>query len=123
MLNVLNQLVTIVKAVGIAPSEHFLSSAQTALTAAGSTLTSSMYRDLQKGASVEVERILTDLLRRGEEAGIATHLFAAASTTPQLSRRHESAVRARTWTHRKCRSCRLRNSLVRPLASAAAAAL
>ena len=42
------------------------------LTAPGSQLTSSMYRDLKKGAPVEVDSILGDLLERGKKAGLTT---------------------------------------------------
>ncbi len=48
------------------------------LTSAGSPLTSSMYRDLRKGARVEADHILGDLVQRAAAKGIATPLLNAA---------------------------------------------
>jgi 2-dehydropantoate 2-reductase len=50
------------------------------LTAKSSTLTSSMYRDLQKGAALEADEILGDLVARGRSLGVATPRLAAAYT-------------------------------------------
>ena len=41
-------------------------------------MTSSMYRDLIKGGSVEVDTILGDLLRRARDFGIQTPLLQSA---------------------------------------------
>jgi 2-dehydropantoate 2-reductase len=46
----------------------------------GSTQASSMYRDLQKGAPIEAEQIIGDLLARARSAGLATPLLATAYT-------------------------------------------
>ena len=48
------------------------------LTQKGSTQTSSMYRDLEKGRRVEVEEIIGDLVRRGRAAGVPVPILAAA---------------------------------------------
>lgn len=48
------------------------------LTEPGSPLTASMYRDLQRGARVEVEHILGDLLERGRKQGVEAPLVRAA---------------------------------------------
>ena len=48
------------------------------MTASGSQLTSSMYRDLRKGAPVEVDHILGDFIERGSVRGVATPLLKAA---------------------------------------------
>jgi 2-dehydropantoate 2-reductase len=37
-----------------------------------------MYRDLRKGAPVEADRILGDLIERGDAHGVATPLLKAA---------------------------------------------
>lgn len=79
-LGVLDEAIATVRAVGTGPSEAFVSAARDQLTAAGSPLTSSMYRDLQKGRPVEVENIVGDLVRYGVDAGTATPLLAAAYT-------------------------------------------
>src|ERR1700733_14599186 len=63
---------------GYTPSVAFLARTQKLLTAHGSTLTSSMYRDLSKNAPVEVDQILGDLLERGRKFGLATPLLEAA---------------------------------------------
>jgi 2-dehydropantoate 2-reductase len=76
----LDEVVSIVKAAGVAPTDSFLADARTQLTAKGSPMTSSMYRDLQQGHPVEVEQIIGDLLARGRLAGVATPLLAAAHT-------------------------------------------
>lgn len=65
---------------GHAPSGAFLTAAKAQLTQKGSTLTSSMYRDLQNGSSVEVDQILGDLLARGRNLDVPTPLLAAAFT-------------------------------------------
>jgi 2-dehydropantoate 2-reductase len=79
-LSLLDEVVSIVSSVGTSPSDGFLVAARKQLTAKGSPLASSMYRDLQGGLPVEVEQIVGDLLRRGEHAGVATPLLAAAYT-------------------------------------------
>jgi 2-dehydropantoate 2-reductase len=48
------------------------------MTEAGSDLTSSMYRDFNKGAPVEADQILGDLLARGEARGVKAPMLRAA---------------------------------------------
>jgi 2-dehydropantoate 2-reductase len=48
------------------------------LTEAGSTLTSSMHRDLRLNRRTEADEILGDLCDRADAAGIRTPLLAAA---------------------------------------------
>lgn len=74
----LDEVVAVVRAVGVPPSEPFLAVARTQLTAAGSQLTSSMYRDLQEGNPVEADQIVGDLVGRGKQAGIVMPLLSAA---------------------------------------------
>ena len=76
----LDEVTAVVTAAGHAPSEPFLAATRGAVTQKGSPLTSSMYRDLQKGGPVEAEQILGDLLLRGRHLGVATPLLAAAFT-------------------------------------------
>jgi 2-dehydropantoate 2-reductase len=82
-LQFFDEVVRIITAVGTAPSEAFVTGAKALLTQKGSGQASSMYRDLQSGAPVEVDQILGDLLARGEKAGLSAPLLAAAVT--QLS--------------------------------------
>lgn len=68
----------IATACGHPPREDFLGKVRTTLTTQGSNLTSSMYRDLVKGAQVEADQIIGDLLDRGRKLGIETPLLRAA---------------------------------------------
>jgi 2-dehydropantoate 2-reductase len=77
-LQVLHEVVAIVKTVGVPPSESFLTSAREQLTAKGSSFASSMFRDVQRGRPIEVENIIGDLLRRGAKAGIGAPLLSTA---------------------------------------------
>lgn len=75
---ILGECSAISTACGYAPGVTFLDRTEKMLTAHGSTLTSSMYRDLSKNAPVEVDQILGDLLVRGRKLGVATPLLEAA---------------------------------------------
>jgi 2-dehydropantoate 2-reductase len=77
-LKVLDESAAVATACGHKPSEALLSRHADAMTASGSQLTSSMYRDLRKGAPVEVDHILGDFIDRGDARGIATPLLKAA---------------------------------------------
>ncbi|HMH03294.1 MAG TPA: 2-dehydropantoate 2-reductase [Candidatus Udaeobacter sp.] len=74
----LNESAAVASACGRKPSEDFLSRNAAAMTKTGSSLTSSMYRDLRKGAPVEADHILGDLIERGSVHGVATPLLKAA---------------------------------------------
>jgi 2-dehydropantoate 2-reductase len=76
----LDEVSAVVTAAGHAPTEAFLAATRATITQKASPLTSSMYRDLLKGSSVEADQILGDLLARGRALGVATPLIAAAFT-------------------------------------------
>jgi 2-dehydropantoate 2-reductase len=76
--NLLDEVVAIVNAVGVPPSAEFLTAARAQLTAKGSPLASSMFRDLQRGRAVEVENIIGDLVRHGVAVGLPSPLLSAA---------------------------------------------
>jgi len=76
----LDEVVSIVSAVGEAPKPAFVDNIRTALTTPGSNQAPSMYRDLQQGGPIEADQIVGDLLARGAKAGIATPLIATAYT-------------------------------------------
>jgi 2-dehydropantoate 2-reductase len=59
--------------------EDYVARQTAALTAKGSPLNTSMYRDLLKGFPVEVEHILGDLVARAAAFGVATPLLHAAT--------------------------------------------
>ncbi|MFL1529176.1 ketopantoate reductase family protein [Pseudomonas sp. O230] len=61
---VIDEVVTIIQAVGCQLSEPFLAEARRLLTLEGSPQTSSMYRDLVAGRAIEADQIIGDLLAR-----------------------------------------------------------
>jgi 2-dehydropantoate 2-reductase len=75
---ILRESSSIATACGHPPREDFLGKARSTLTTRGSNLTSSMYRDLVKGALVEADQIIGDLLDRGHRLGVETPLLQAA---------------------------------------------
>jgi len=77
-LKMLDESAAVATACGHKPSEVLLSRHAAAMTAPGSPLTSSMYRDLRKGAPVEADHILGDFIERGRTHGVATPLLKAA---------------------------------------------
>jgi 2-dehydropantoate 2-reductase len=79
-LRLLDEVVGIIRAVGEPPSEAFLKSAREVLTAKGSGLAASMFRDVQRGRPTEVENIIGDLVARATRAGIVAPLLSAAYT-------------------------------------------
>lgn len=80
VLQLLEEVVTIANAVGVPPCEEFLAGAKATLTTKGSSFTSSMYRDLQRGGLIEADQIVGDLLVRASKARLSTPLLAAAYT-------------------------------------------
>lgn len=76
----LDEIIAVVTAVGIPPTEEFVGFARKMLTAKGSPITSSMYRDLTKGAPIEADQIIGDLLARGTQAAITTPLLETVYT-------------------------------------------
>jgi 2-dehydropantoate 2-reductase len=81
ILALLDEVVSVVRKVGVAPSPEFITSTTGLLTTNGSVQTSSMYRDLEKGAAVEADQIVGDMLARGQAASLVTPLLAAAYTS------------------------------------------
>jgi 2-dehydropantoate 2-reductase len=77
-LSVLRECAAIAGACGYPMSETFLAKKSPQLTASGSTLTSSMYRDLTEQAPVEADTILRDLVERGRKRGVSAPLVQAA---------------------------------------------
>jgi len=77
-LSAFRECAAIAGACGYPMSEKFLAEKGPLLTAAGSTLTSSMYRDLTDHARVEVDTILGDLIERGRKQRVSAPLIQAA---------------------------------------------
>src|SRR5205085_519327 len=77
-IEMVNESAAVATACGYKPSEKVLSTHAAAMTAPGSSLTSSMYRDLRKGAPVDADHILGDFIERGSAHGVTTPLLKAA---------------------------------------------
>jgi 2-dehydropantoate 2-reductase len=77
-IDIVNESAAVATACGYKSSEKVLSSHVAGMTTPGSSLTSSMYRDLRKGAPVEADHILGDFIERGSAHGVTTPLLKAA---------------------------------------------
>jgi 2-dehydropantoate 2-reductase len=80
---------------GHPPREAFAARARSMLTAKGSRLTASMFRDMEMNLPVEVEHILGDMLRRASEHGLATPLLEAATAEMRIYQNRLPASPAR----------------------------
>jgi 2-dehydropantoate 2-reductase len=69
VLGMLEACGAVARASGHPPRAAFAARARAMLTDAGSSLTASMLRDIERGAPIEAEHIVGDLIQRGEEAG------------------------------------------------------
>jgi len=76
-LQALEECAAIAKACGFPTPEPFLENIRNQAATKDSKLTSSLYRDLQKGAPVEVDTILGDLVEQGHAHHIETPLLQA----------------------------------------------
>ena len=79
-LQFFSECAAIATASGYPPGKGFTARIKTTVTAPRSPLASSMYRDLQRQRSVEVDHILGDLLARARHRGVPAPLLAAAFT-------------------------------------------
>lgn len=69
-----DECLAVAHASGVAPREKVVANARAMLTAQGSTLTSSMMRDIAGGSRIEADHIVGDLLARGREHAPGTGL-------------------------------------------------
>ena len=76
-LRAINECASVATACGFPPPQSVLETLRIRTTAKGSNLTSSMYRDLQKGLPVEVDTILGDLLDHAHSHQVDTPLLQA----------------------------------------------
>jgi 2-dehydropantoate 2-reductase len=91
-LSTLRECAAIASAYGYPMSETFLAEKSAQLTAAGSKLASSMYRDLTEHARVEADTILVDRGRKhGVSAPIVQAAFVSLSIYQQAQARAKSA--------------------------------
>jgi 2-dehydropantoate 2-reductase len=79
-LRFLAEITAIAAASGFPPRDAFTARARAMLTAKGSGFATSMYRDMQGNAPVEVEHILGDMLHRARGLDLPTPLLEAAVT-------------------------------------------
>ena len=93
-LSAFRECAAIAGACGYPMSEAFLAENSPQLTAPGSSLTSSMYRDLKDQARVEVDTILGDLLERGEKRGVSAPIVRAAFVSLTIYQRGRARVQA-----------------------------
>jgi 2-dehydropantoate 2-reductase len=89
--SLLDETIAIVRATGTAPSDAFVDTARSLLTAKGSVMTSSMFRDMRRGVRLEADQIVGDLLGRGERAGVSAPLLSAAFTHLRVYEAQRSA--------------------------------
>jgi 2-dehydropantoate 2-reductase len=78
-LRCLAETSAVAAASGYPPRERFIEGTKTILTARGSGLSTSMYRDMRNGLPIEVEHILGDLISRARRFGLDTPLLDAAT--------------------------------------------
>lgn len=78
-LRCLAEATAVAAASGYPPRDAFVAGTQTMLTAKGSNLATSMYRDMRNGLPVEVEHILGDLVRRAHGLHLDAPLTEAAA--------------------------------------------
>jgi len=75
----LAETAAVAAASGYPPRDAFITGTEAMLTEKGSSLATSMYRDMQSGLPVEVEHILGDLALRARGLGLDTPLLDAAT--------------------------------------------
>jgi 2-dehydropantoate 2-reductase len=89
----LRECAGIADASGYPQSDAFLRQQTADLTTSESQLTTSMYRDLTKGAPVEADTILGDLLEYGRKHGLATPILEAALVNLSIYQRKQASSR------------------------------
>jgi 2-dehydropantoate 2-reductase len=84
----IEECIAIATANGYPPPIGLIEADRKRLTQPGSDLTSSMYRDMTKGAPVEADHVLGDLLARGEAHGVSAPLLRAAYVQLKVYEQH-----------------------------------
>ena len=80
ILGMLDECSAIATASGYAPRAPFLERTRGMLTAEGSQLTASMFRDIKAGARVETDHVIGDLIARGDAAKVPVPKLRVAYT-------------------------------------------
>jgi 2-dehydropantoate 2-reductase len=93
-LTALRESVAIARACGYPLSDEFVAEKGPQLTAPGSPLASSMYRDLSEQAPVEVDSILGDLIERGRKHGVSAPIVQAAFVSLSIYQQRRARAKA-----------------------------
>jgi 2-dehydropantoate 2-reductase len=80
ILGVLDECSAVATAEGYAPRAPFLDRTRGMLTAEGSQMTASMFRDIKVGAPVEADHVIGDLIARGDAAKVPVPRLRTAYT-------------------------------------------
>ena len=80
ILGMLDECSAVATAAGYAPRPPFLERTHSMLTAEGSQLTASMFRDIKAGARVEADHVIGDLIARGDAAKVPVPKLRVAYT-------------------------------------------
>jgi 2-dehydropantoate 2-reductase len=80
LLGMLDETKAIATAEGYAPRAPFLERTTAMLTAEGSPMTASMFRDIKAGAPVEADHVIGDLIARGDAAKVPVPRLRTAYT-------------------------------------------
>jgi 2-dehydropantoate 2-reductase len=93
-ITLLDECAAIAGSQGYPPSATSINQCRTMLTAPGSALAASMFRDIERRAPIEADHMIGDLVRRGEGKGIASpllHVAHAHLKTYEARRSREAA--------------------------------
>ena len=80
IMGILDECVAVATAEDYAPRAPFLERTRGMLTAEGSPMTASMFRDIKAGAAVEADHVIGDLIRRGDAAKVPVPRLRTAYT-------------------------------------------
>jgi 2-dehydropantoate 2-reductase len=80
ILGMLDECSAVAAAEGHAPREPFLARTRGMLTAEGSPMTASMFRDIKAGAPVEADHVIGDLVARADAAKVPVPKLRTAYT-------------------------------------------
>ncbi len=95
-LRFLKETTSIAAGSGYPPRDAFSARSRRMLTTKGSNFASSMYRDMQSNAPVEVDHILGDMLTRARDLNLATPLLEAAVAQLRIYQSRLLATATRT---------------------------
>jgi 2-dehydropantoate 2-reductase len=97
LMRFFEEVASVIGAVGMRLEPAFLAQTRTLLAAAkGSSMTSSMYRDLAAQRPIEADQIVGDLLARARAASLPTPLLDAAYTNLCIYQRRLVSAQSRS---------------------------